>query len=164
REGVAELAHVSGPAVGHQAREVIAFDRIAGGQLALEQARHETRDVLRALPERREPAAHDPPAGEPGRPGAPPPRPRPPTPRRPRGPSACRSRFVAATTRTSPFCGTSSPTGRTSPLSSTRRSFGWSSRGSSPSSSRQIVPPFACWKAPVRAATAPEKLPFLWPK
>ena len=47
--------------------------------------------------------------------------------------------------------------------SSTRSSLGCSSSGSSPISSRKIVPPSAASNAPARAATAPVNAPRAWP-
>jgi hypothetical protein len=66
--------------------------------------------------------------------------------RGPRGTSfartiACRSLFVAATTRTSTFCVLFEPTGRTSPSCRTRRSFDCIASGMSPISSRKHRPP-----------------------
>jgi hypothetical protein len=48
-----------------------------------------------------------------------------------------------------------SPTRRISRASRARRSFGCSSRGSSPTSSRNTVPPSAASKAPTRSRSAP---------
>ena len=64
-----------------------------------------------------------------------------------------RSRCVAESTRTSTFTGCGPPTGRTSPLSSARRSLGCSERGKSPTSSSSRVPPEACWKRPTLSVT-----------
>ena len=47
---------------------------------------------------------------------------------------------------------------------SARRSFGWSSIGSSPSSSRKSVPPSASASAPLRRSFAPVNAPFSCPK
>ena len=52
-------------------------------------------------------------------------------------------KIVAATTRTSTNFVSLEPTGRTSPLSSTRRSLACIARGMSPISSRNRVPPSA---------------------
>src|SRR5262249_3018379 len=49
RQHVAQLADVAGPRVAAQLAEVVTLDRIPGRQLAVEQARDEARDVLRAL-------------------------------------------------------------------------------------------------------------------
>ena len=49
-------------------------------------------------------------------------------------------------------------------LLKTRRSFAWVSAGSSPISSRKIVPPSASSNRPVRRAIAPVNAPFSWPK
>ena len=54
-----------------------------------------------------------------------------------------RSALVAAITRTSTRCGRVSPTGMISPCSRKRSSFGWTSSGRSPISSRNSVPPAA---------------------
>lgn len=68
--------------------------------------------------------------------------------KRPVSTSLVKSRLVAATTRTSTSTSSVRPTGPTSCSWITPRSFGWSSRGSSPSSSRKGVPPAARRKRP----------------
>ena len=59
-----------------------------------------------------------------------------------------RSRFEAATMRTSTLIGRSPPTREKVPVSRTRRSFTCSSKGISPISSRKSVPPSARSKCP----------------
>jgi len=78
---------------------------------------------------------------------------------RPARTSAARSRFVHATMRTSTFSTRPEPTGWISPSCSARRSFAWTAAGSSPTSSRTRVPPFASAKNPARAWVAPVKAP-----
>src|SRR5207253_1898183 len=56
-----------------------------------------------------------------------------------------------------------SPTRRTSPSCSTRKSETWSWRGRSAISSRRSVPPSASSKRPRLALTAPVKAPLAWP-
>ncbi len=51
------------------------------------------------------------------------------------------------------------PTGRTSMSWSTRRSLAWRAGGSSATSSRKIVPPWAERNSPTESETAPEKAP-----
>ena len=55
------------------------------------------------------------------------------------------------------------PTRSISPESRTRSIFGCSAGGSSPISSRKIVPPSPCWNLPRRFSRAPVKAPFAWP-
>ena len=75
---------------------------------------------------------------------------------------ARRSRLVAAMMRTSTGDRRVPPTpADRSAVSSTRRSFGCSSSGSSPISSRNSVPPSARSNAPVRSACAPVNAPLL---
>ncbi len=77
---------------------------------------------------------------------------------------ACRrSRFVAAITRTSTFVSVWEPSRQNTPSWSTRSSFDCSSRGSSPISSRKIVPPSATSKRPNFRLSAPVKAPFSYP-
>ena len=45
-----------------------------------------------------------------------------------------------------------------------RSSFTCMAKGKSATSSKNNVPPLACWNSPCLSATAPVKLPFLWPK
>ena len=71
---------------------------------------------------------------------------------------------MAAITRTSTFRVPSAPTRSYSPSCSTRSSFGCSSTGRSPISSRKIVPPSAISKRPRRSRTAPVKAPRACPK
>ena len=71
---------------------------------------------------------------------------------------------MAATTRTSTFEGALSPTRRISLSWRTRFSFTWVGSGSSPISSRKMVPPSASSKRPLRAVAAPVKAPRAWPK
>src|SRR5579883_2553564 len=78
--------------------------------------------------------------------------------------SAPRSRRVAASTRTSMGSNALPPTRFTCFSLSARRSFGCSSMGSSPSSSRKSVPPSASASAPLRRSVAPVNAPFSWPK
>jgi len=79
---------------------------------------------------------------------------------RPAATSFCRSRLLAAMTRT--LMGISSPPPMRSISRSwrTRSIFDWSSRGSSPISSRKMVPPSASSNLPIRRPVAPVKLPF----
>ena len=56
------------------------------------------------------------------------------------------------------------PTGRTSPSCRARSSLTWKAGEVSPISSRNRVPPSACWNRPMRSSWAPVKAPFLWPK
>ena len=67
-------------------------------------------------------------------------------------------------TRVSTVRGRFSPTGRTSPSCSTRRSFAWSAGLVSEISSRKSVPPLATSKRPLRSSVAPVKAPRRWPK
>ena len=60
--------------------------------------------------------------------------------------------------------GREAPTRFTSPSSSVRSSLACRSNGSSPISSRKMVPPWASSKAPLRSRSAPENAPFSWPK
>ncbi len=71
-----------------------------------------------------------------------------------------RSRWVAATTRVSTVTGRSAPTGCTVCASSTRSSFACAASGSSPSSSRNSVPPLASTNAPLRSRSAPVNAPL----
>ena len=71
---------------------------------------------------------------------------------------------MAATTRTSVFCTLAEPTRRNSPDCSTRNRRTCVDKGSSPTSSRNIVPPSASSKYPLRASVAPVKAPFSCPK
>jgi hypothetical protein len=82
------------------------------------------------------------------------------------GPPSRGRAFVAATTRTSTLRSLVSPTRRMVLSCSTRRSFTWSSIGSSPISSRKSVPPSASSKSPRLSASrlASVNAPFLWPK
>src|SRR3569832_2173997 len=59
------------------------------------------------------------------------------------------------------FC---APMGRTDFSWITRSSFTCMCSGRSATSSRKSVPPLAAWNRPSLSATAPVKLPFLWPK
>ncbi len=70
---------------------------------------------------------------------------------------------MAAMMRTSTLSGFDEPTRRTSRCSSARSSLGCRSIGSSPSSSRNSVPPSASSNRPWRVITAPVKEPFSWP-
>ena len=70
---------------------------------------------------------------------------------------------MAQTTRTSTVVDLFSPTRRISPLSSTRSSLACIALGSSPISSRKIVPPLATSKSPTRCSSAPVNAPFAWP-
>ncbi len=55
------------------------------------------------------------------------------------------------------------PTGSISPDCSARSSLTCASGGSSPTSSRNSVPPLASWNLPVRRDVAPVNEPFSWP-
>ena len=61
------------------------------------------------------------------------------------------------------FSGRLSPTRTTTRSCSARSSFTCMPSGSSPISSRNSVPPSACWNLPARLAMAPVKAPFTWP-
>ena len=65
--------------------------------------------------------------------------------------------------RTSTRRGRSSPRRWISPFCSARSSLACTSSGSSPTSSRNRVPPLAASKRPGRSATAPENAPLAWP-
>ena len=77
--------------------------------------------------------------------------------------ATARSRFVAATTRTSTRRGRVPPTRKNVPVSSTRSSFTCTSGSISPISSRNSVPPSASSMRPGLTFTAPVKAPFSWP-
>ena len=84
---------------------------------------------------------------------------------RPAATSCSRSRLVAATSRTSTRRGRFSPTRRTSPSCSTRSSLACARGDSSPTSSRNSVPPIAPPRTARRArSTAPVNAPRAWPK
>ena len=84
--------------------------------------------------------------------------------KRPSPTSASRSRWVAAITRAPVRRTALAPSGRNSPLSSTRSSLAWQASGSSPISSRKRLPALASSNRPSRSALAPVKAPRLWPK
>ncbi len=65
--------------------------------------------------------------------------------------AACRSRLVAAMTRTSTFSTCSPPTRENSPDCRTRSTLAWAERFMSPISSRKIVPPSAISNKPALA-------------
>ena len=67
-------------------------------------------------------------------------------------PSRCRSRFVAAMTRTSTLIVSLPPTRSNSRSCRKRSSLTWIAGEISPISSRNSVPPSACWKRPSRRA------------
>ena len=71
--------------------------------------------------------------------------------------------FVAATILTFVFSTFEEPTLINSPLSRTLRSLTCVARGSSPTSSKKIVPPSATSKYPLLLAVAPVNAPFSWP-
>ena len=77
--------------------------------------------------------------------------------------AACKSRFVAAITRTSVRIGRVPPTRSNSCSCKTRSKAIWASGGSSPTSSRKSVPPLANSNLPKRCWVAPVKAPFSWP-
>jgi hypothetical protein len=137
---VAQLAHVARPVVLAQPRESSSSRPRARPSPPLarelrEQRGHERGQVVEALAQRRQAHLdHREAVVQVGR-------------KRPALTSRRRSRFVAATTRTSTLR-SRPPTRRTSPSPSARRSLGCSSSGSSPSSSRKSVPPSARSKAP----------------
>ncbi len=83
--------------------------------------------------------------------------------KRPRPTSSPRSRFVAASRRTSTRRCPVAPIRSTIPSCRTRRSFTWAAGGSSPISSRNSVPPSASSKRPGLDSTAPVKAPRSWP-
>src|ERR1019366_1262172 len=70
-----------------------------------------------------------------------------------------RSRCVAATTRTSILTGAVPPRRVTSRRSRTRKNFDWIASGSSPTSSRNTVPPWPASKKPARRRSAPVNAP-----
>src|SRR6266853_458256 len=74
-----------------------------------------------------------------------------------------RSRLVAEISRTSTLTGLRAPTGSTSPSWIARRSLTCAAGGSSPTSSRNSVPPEASTNLPVWRSVAPVKAPFSWP-
>jgi len=78
--------------------------------------------------------------------------------------AAVKSRLVAAMTRTSVGIIRLPPTRSNCRSCSTRSNAIWVSAGSSPTSSRKIVPECAISKRPWRRCTAPVKAPFSWPK
>src|SRR6202022_1359541 len=77
--------------------------------------------------------------------------------------AAVKSRLVAAMTRTSVGRTRLPPTRSNCRSWSTRSNVIWVSAGSSPTSSRKIVPECASSKRPWRRCTAPVKAPFSWP-
>src|SRR3982074_3499723 len=74
-----------------------------------------------------------------------------------------RSRLVAEMSRASTLTGFLAPTGLTSPSWIARSSLTCAARGSSPTSSRNSVPPLASTNLPVWRSVAPVKAPFSWP-
>ena len=72
--------------------------------------------------------------------------------------------FVAHTIRTLVFSTSDEPTRRYSPFSKTRNRRACVGRGNSATSSRNIVPPLASLKYPLRSLTAPVKAPLTCPK
>src|SRR5262249_3106321 len=74
-----------------------------------------------------------------------------------------RSRLVAEMIRTSTFTGLRAPTGSTSFPWIARNSFTCAGGGSSPTSSRNSVPPVASTNLPVWRSVARVKAPFSWP-
>ena len=77
--------------------------------------------------------------------------------------ASSRSRFVAAITRASVRSVSLPPTRSNSRSCSTRSRATCTGAGSSPTSSRKIVPPAASSKRPRRRSSAPVKAPFSWP-
>ena len=77
--------------------------------------------------------------------------------------AAFKSRFVAATTRTSTGTGARPPIRSTTFSSITRNSFPCTASGSSPISSRKTVPLEASSNFPSRRSPAPVKAPRSWP-
>src|ERR1700740_1769338 len=77
--------------------------------------------------------------------------------------AAVKSRVVAAMTRTAVAIIRLPPTRSNCRSCSTRSNAIWVSTGSSPTSSRKIVPECAISKRPCRRCTAPVKAPFSWP-
>src|SRR5258708_2729267 len=77
--------------------------------------------------------------------------------------AACKLRLVAATTRTFVWMDRVPPTRSNSCSCKTRNRAIWVSAGSSPTSSRKIVPPSASSNRPSRRCNAPVKEPFSWP-
>ena len=70
---------------------------------------------------------------------------------------------MAETIRTSTLTERLAPIGSISLSCSARSSLTWTSSGSSPTSSRNKVPPLASWNLPRCLSVAPVKLPFSWP-
>src|SRR6266436_3710615 len=77
--------------------------------------------------------------------------------------AASKSRLVAAITRTFVRMDPVPPTRPNSCSCRTRKRAIWVSAGSSPISSRKMVPPSANSKRPKRRWVAPVKAPFSWP-
>jgi len=77
---------------------------------------------------------------------------------------AARSRCVAATIRTSTLIGLCPPTRSSQPSWRILSRRTWAAKGSSPSSSKSRVPPWARSNQPWRVSTAPVKAPRSWPK
>ena len=73
------------------------------------------------------------------------------------------SLLVAAITLTSDFCTFEEPTLINSPVSKTRNKRACVPKGSSPISSKNIVPPLTVSKYPFLLSTAPVKEPFSCP-
>jgi hypothetical protein len=71
--------------------------------------------------------------------------------------------LVAETMRTSTLTGRLPPTGSTWPSWMARSSFTCAAGGSSPTSSRNSVPPEASTNLPVCFSVAPVNAPFSWP-
>ena len=78
--------------------------------------------------------------------------------------SFLRSRFVAASILTSTFLVFSSPIRSNSFSCNTLSNLLCNSKGISPTSSRNKVPPSASSNRPTRSRCAPVKDPFTWPK
>ncbi len=78
----------------------------------------------------------------------------------PASPSSIRFWLVAEITRISTFTGLRPPTGSTSPSCRARSSFTCASSGSSPTSSRNSVPPEASTNLPTWRSCAPVNEPF----
>src|ERR1044072_1925755 len=83
--------------------------------------------------------------------------------KRPMAISRATSLFVAAITRTSTGTDFAEPTREITPSCRARSTLACAERLMSPTSSRNSVPPSASSNLPGRSATAPVKLPFMWP-
>ena len=152
----AEFAHVAGPGIGREQREVRrAWPAAGAGRSGATRAAPASRPWPGCPRCARAAAAG--PAGR--RPGGT----RDPRGTRPVCTIAGRSACVAAITRTSTGTGSSPPTRDTRPSCSTRSSRTCAAFGNSPISSSSSVPRSERSNQPRRRPVAPVKLPFSWP-